>query len=156
MIATPSTRSRDSLVDFHTGFEDSEGLNRTRGLGSGLDNGDEARDRAYQKQLEEEERARKEAEERKARLERARQRRDEARRKKHQDERAARVRANKDEVDRVEARRALQRGEMLGHVVTLLDAEHAVLQRVLGSSQSVMVTRRPSSGEGSPTPLPES
>ena len=34
-------------------------------------------------------------------------------------------------VDRVEARRALQRGEMLGHVVTLLDAEHAVLQRVL-------------------------
>ena len=53
--------------------------------------------------MEEEERARKEAEERKARLERARQRRDEARRKKHQDERAARVRANKAEVDRVEA-----------------------------------------------------
>ena len=78
-------------------------MHRTRGVGSGLDNGDEARDRAYQKQLEEEERARKEAEERKARLERARQRRDEARRKKHQDERAARVRANKAEVDRVEA-----------------------------------------------------
>ena len=35
------------------------------------------------------------------------------------------------EVDRAEARRALQRGEMLGHVVTLLDAEHAVLRRVL-------------------------
>ena len=36
-------------------------------------------------------------------MERARQRREEARRKKHQDERAARVRANKAEVDRVEA-----------------------------------------------------
>jgi hypothetical protein len=91
------------LTEVEKGFEDDEGLHRTRGLGSGLDNGDEARDRAYSKQLEEEERARKEAEERKARLERARQRRDEARRKKHQDERAARVRANKAEVDRVEA-----------------------------------------------------
>ena len=91
------------LTEVEKGFEDDEGLHRTRGVGSGLDNGDEARDRAYQKQLEEEERARKEAEERKARLERARQRREEARRKKHQDERAARVRANKAEVDRVEA-----------------------------------------------------
>ena len=70
------------LTEVEKGFEDDEGLHRTRGLGSGLDNGDEARDRAYQKQLEEEERARKEAEERKARLERARQRREEARRKK--------------------------------------------------------------------------
>ncbi len=91
------------LTEVEKGFEDDEGLHRTRGVGSGLDNGDEARDRAYAKQMEEEERARKEAEERKARLERARQRREEARRKKHQDERAARVRANKDEVDRVEA-----------------------------------------------------
>jgi hypothetical protein len=91
------------LTEVEKGFEDDEGLHRTRGVGSGLDNGDEARDRAYQKQLEEEERARREAEERKARLERARQRREEARRKKHQDERAARVRANQAEVDRVEA-----------------------------------------------------
>ena len=36
-----------------------------------------------------------------------------------------------DQVDRAEARRALQRGKMLGHVVTLLDAERAVLRRVL-------------------------
>jgi len=91
------------LTEVEKGFEDDEGLKRSRGVGSGLDNGDEARDREYQKKLEEEERRKKEEEERKARLERARQRRDEARRKKHQDERAARVRANKDEVDRVEA-----------------------------------------------------
>jgi len=43
------------------------------------------------------------------------------------------------EVDRGEARRAMQRGEMLGHVVTLLDAEHAVVQRVLVERDAVAV-----------------
>ena len=33
------------LTEVEKGFEDDEGLHRTRGVGSGLDNGDEARDR---------------------------------------------------------------------------------------------------------------
>ena len=31
----------------------------------------------------------------------------------------------------------MQRGDMLGHVVTLLDAEHAVVQRVLAERDAV-------------------
>ena len=91
------------LTHVPLGFEDDKGLKRTRGPGSGLTNGDEARDRIYRLEQEEKAREQAEADARRARIERARQRKLEADRQKVRDGRAQRVRANQDEVARVEA-----------------------------------------------------
>ena len=91
------------LTHVPLGFEDDKGLKRTRGPGSGLTNGDEARDRIYRLDQEEKAREQAEADARRARIERARQRKLEADRQKVRDGRAQRVRANQDEVARVEA-----------------------------------------------------